>query len=256
MTTMKYLLTRESLADLAQAARSEALLAFDFDGTLAPIMADPDLVQMRSHTAALFGQLCLLYPCAVISGRSRSDVSSRLAGAPVRYVIGNHGIEAGSEDMPTLARPIARARALLGAALAHEPGIAIEDKHFSLSLHYRNAAHRRQARSAIFEAVQTLPDGLRAVPGRMVVNIVPEGAPTKGDSLLDLQARECARRALFVGDDTTDEDAFRVGNGAGLFSVRVGWSLLSAAHYFIHEQGEIDHLLAWLIAFRQGGHAL
>jgi trehalose 6-phosphate phosphatase len=252
---MKYLLTTEALSVLAQHARAHSLLAFDFDGTLAPIMAEPDRVQMRPETAALFSRVCTLYPCAVISGRSRTDVSSRLGGAPVRYVIGNHGIEAGPEEMPTLARPIARARTVLGLALADEQGVAIEDKHFSLSLHYRNSPSQRHALAAILEAVRALPDGLLAVPGQMVVNIVPEGAPNKGDSLLGLRARENAHGALFVGDDVTDEDAFRVDSSERLFSVRVGSSLTSAASYFVRDQSEIDDLLAWLIAFRQGAQA-
>jgi trehalose 6-phosphate phosphatase len=248
---MKYLLTTDALSGLAARARAHTLLAFDFDGTLAPIMAEPDRVQMRPETAALFSHVCMLYPCAAISGRSRNDVSSRLGGAPVRYVIGNHGIEAGPEDMPTLARPIARARMLLGMALADEQGVAIEDKHFSLSLHYRNAPHHRAACSAILKALRVLPHGLRAVPGQMVINIVPEGAPNKGDSLLALRARENARGALFVGDDVTDEDAFRVDSPERLFSVRVGWSLVSAADYYVRDQSEVDDLLAHLISFRQ-----
>lgn len=249
---MKYLLTTDALALLGQRVRAQTLLGFDFDGTLAPIMAQPDQVQMRSRTAALFGRVCRLYPCAVISGRSRSDVTARLAGAPVRYVIGNHGIEAGPEDMPSLTHPIARARALLGSALAEEHGVAIEDKHFSLSLHYRNAAHQRHAMAAILQALQVLPDGLRAVPGQMVINILPRDAPNKGDSLLRLRARENAAGALFVGDDVTDEDAFSADAPERLFGIRVGRSLASAARYFIRDQSEIDDLLAWLIAFRRG----
>lgn len=251
---MKHLLSTEALSVLAQRARADTLLAFDFDGTLAPIMADPERVQMRPETAALFERVCMLYPCAVISGRSRSDVSSRLGGAAVRHVIGNHGSEGGPEDMPTLAGPIARARAFLDQALAHED-VAIEDKHFSLSLHYRNSARQRRALAAILDAVHALPDGLRAVPGQMVVNIVPEGAPNKGDSLLGLRARENVRGALFVGDDVTDEDAFKVDSPDRLLSVRVGWSLTSAAAYFLRTQAEVDDLLAWLVAFRQDAPA-
>lgn len=75
---MIYLLTREALSVLARRVHGDTLLAFDFDGALAPHMAEPDRVQMRPETAALFRRVCMLYPCAVISGRGRNDVFSRI----------------------------------------------------------------------------------------------------------------------------------------------------------------------------------
>lgn len=250
---MQHVLTTEALLSLARWARSDTLLAFDFDGTLAPIMAEPDSVRMRAETAALFGRVCELYPCTVISGRGRRDVASRLAGAPVKYIVGNHGIEEGPEDMPALEQPIAQARMFLSTALAEEHGVAIEDKRFSLSLHYRNCLHPGRAVAAILQAVHALPDGLRAVPGDSVINILPAGARNKGDALLRLKARERVGHALFIGDDVTDEDAFCVHASHRSFSVRVGRSLASAARYFVRDQGEVDNFLAWLVTLRERG---
>ena len=87
------LLASENRPVLAQLAWTHTLLAFDFDGTLAPIVEAHREAEMTLQTAALFQQVCLAYPTAVISGRSHADVSRRLEPAEVRYVIGNHGIE-------------------------------------------------------------------------------------------------------------------------------------------------------------------
>lgn len=89
------MLAQSNLGVLAQLAWARVLLAFDFDGTLAPIVEDRDRARMRARTSRAFAKVCGLYPCAVISGRSQSDVAKRLAGATVKYVIGNHGLEPG-----------------------------------------------------------------------------------------------------------------------------------------------------------------
>jgi len=74
-------------------AASDALLAFDFDGTLAPIVADPALAAMRPATRHLLAQAAQLYPCAVISGRPEEDVPRLLGGVTVWYVIGNRALQ-------------------------------------------------------------------------------------------------------------------------------------------------------------------
>jgi Trehalose-phosphatase len=77
-------------------ANGRTLLCFDFDGTLAPIVTDRNGARMRPRTARLFRDACLVFPCAVISGRSRDDVAPRLGDVAVRYVVGDHGADAGT----------------------------------------------------------------------------------------------------------------------------------------------------------------
>lgn len=249
---MRHLLGREGGETLARLASSRALLAFDFDGTLAPIVARRDEAHMRAHTAALLCELCRRYPCAVISGRGRADVRQRLEGADVRHVIGSHGVEPGP-NLRAYARAMAQARRALGGALAHEPGVELEDKRYSLALHYRRASSKRTARASIMRAVAALPVGLRMVPGKLVVNLVPEGAPNKGQALERLRAHTRAEVVLYVGDDVTDEDVFGLDAGDRLVSVRVGRSTASAAAYFLRDQGEMDRLLARLVELRSPG---
>ncbi|MFM2420090.1 MAG: hypothetical protein RL385_4813 [Pseudomonadota bacterium] len=247
---MRHLLSRDSGEVLAQLAWSRVLVAFDFDGTLAPIVANREEARMRARTSELFSKVCSLYPCAVISGRSQPDVSARLGAAPIKYVIGNHGLEPGA-SLDEFEEEIAQARVSLEETLAGTAGVDLEDKRYSLALHYRRSRNKRLARSAILSAVAALPVRMRVVPGKLVVNVVPERAPNKGDALLELRKAEQADTALYVGDDVTDEDVFELDQPGRLLTVRVGDSRSSAAAYFLRDQNEMDRLLAKLIALRE-----
>lgn len=246
---MSELLSRDNREVLAQLASARALLAFDFDGTLAPIVADPDAAHMRPKTAALLERVCELYPCAVISGRSRPDVAARLGRARVKYIVGNHGLEPGSR-LSRFEREVRRASALLAEALRAEPGIDLENKRYSLALHYRRSRTKRRARAAIQQAVAALPTPMRLIPGKLVLNVVPEGAPDKGDALLALRDTARADIALYVGDDVTDEDVFKLDQPGRLLTVRVGEARWSAATYHLPDQRAIDRLLSRFIALR------
>jgi len=234
---------------LAALAWARVLLAFDFDGTLAPIVADRDDAQMRPESAKLFEQVCALYPCAVISGRGRADVEARLGNAKVRYVVGNHGLEPGG-SMPEFEEEIVATRALLEVALKGVQGIDLEDKRYSLAIHYRRARTKRASRDAILAAVKALPTSMRVVPGKLVINIVPARAPNKGDALLELRQLERADVAFYVGDDVTDEDVFRLDQPGRLITLRIGESRTSSAAYFLRSQRDIDRLLTRLAALR------
>jgi trehalose 6-phosphate phosphatase len=252
---MRYLLSTRNVGILAQIAWSRVLLAFDFDGTLAPIVSDRTLASMRKRTGELLARACALYPCAVISGRSQSDVLSRLAGAAVKYVVGNHGLEPGTE-LSYFARETARAAPPLRRALASLAGIDVEDKRYSLAVHYRRSRQKRAARAAIGNAVAALPCRMRIVLGKQVVNLVPEGAPHKGDAILQLRKLAQTDTALYVGDDSTDEDVFALDQPGRLLTVRVGASRSSAAAYFLRRQHEIDTMLSKLSALREKGRHL
>jgi trehalose 6-phosphate phosphatase len=245
---MKYLLSRANAELLAELARARVLLAFDFDGTLAPIVSARTRAGMRPRTQALFAQVCALYPCAVISGRSQHDVRERVAEPRVKYFVGNHGLEPG-RNLANFARVTRTMTPLLERALEAVRGVEIEGKRYSLAVHYRKAARRRTAREAIEAAVRALPEPMRVIGGKLVVNVVPAGAPHKGDALAQLRRKERAQFTLFVGDDITDEDAFAL-DEPGFAGVRVGRSQRSAAAYYLRDQREIDRLLSTLRTLR------
>ncbi len=249
---MRHLLSRTSSEVLAQVAWSRVLVVFDFDGTLAPIVSNREDAHMRARTSELLARLASLYPCGVISGRGQADVSARLGAAPIKYVVGNHGLEPGP-SLDEFEEEVSAARAALELALAGVAGVDLEDKRYSLALHYRRSRNKRLARSAIHAAVAALPRPMRVVPGKLVVNVVPERAPNKGDALVELRRAEGADTALYVGDDVTDEDVFELDQPGRLLSVRVGESRSSAAAYFIRDQSEMDRLLAILVSLREKG---
>lgn len=249
---MRNLLARRHAAALEGLARARVLLAFDFDGTLAPIVARPAAAAMRRRTARLLAEACRLYPCAIVSGRARADVLERLDGARPNHVVGNHGLEP-TADADRYRREVAAARRALARRLAAEPGVEIEDKSYTLSVHYRRAPGQRAARAAIARAIGALPAPVRVIPGKSVVNVLPADAPGKGDAVRRLRRLDGLDRCLYVGDDATDEEVFRLGGSEPLVGVRVGASRSSAAAYCIVDQGEIDALLGRLVKLRGGG---
>lgn len=252
---MKNLLAKENAKTLSSLAQSRALLAFDFDGTLAPIVAERDQAQMRRETAVLLGALCALYPCAVVSGRAREDVDGKLGSAAVKYVMGNHGLEPGTHLLH-YEREMRHVRRVIASALMGVPGVDVEDKRYSLSLHYRQARRKLETRSSIEQVIAALHLPVRIVDGKDVVNVVPVGAPHKGDALVQLSRIEDSQATLYVGDDVTDEDVFSLGSNpwfqdSNLLGVRIGRSRWSGATYFLRNQQEIDRLLAKLISLRE-----
>jgi trehalose 6-phosphate phosphatase len=217
---------------------------FDFDGTLAPIVADRTRADMRPATAERLARLCRAVPCAILSGRSRDDVAGRLGAAIPAAIIGNHGIEEGDREtaFAGVLRPV---RAHLVAAL-DGPGVELEDKRCSLALHLRGPrapALRRKAEEVLAAHAREV----RVFPGKRVLNIVPAGAPHKGDALRSLLARAGADRGIYAGDDATDEDAFRMCE-PGVLGVRIGRNAASAAQFYLRHQLEVDGLLDALLA--------
>ncbi len=245
---MRHILAESERPVLEGLARSRSLLGFDFDGTLAPIVSLPDAAQMRETTRAALSRVAARYPVAVVSGRALPDLRGRLEGSAVQVMVGNHGVETAEGSARYLGLVQGWRRALEGR-LAGIAGVEVEDKGYSLSVHYRRAPERWSELAALVAGL----DGARVVSGKMVFNVVPEGAAHKGDALATLCAAEGADVALFVGDDVTDEDVFATTDPARVVSVRVGqWRASRASHYLQH-QGEIDALLGVLAELRTGG---
>jgi trehalose 6-phosphate phosphatase len=241
------------LAELREVAASHALLAFDFDGTLAPIVRHSDDAAMRPRTRKLLAQIAIRFPCAVISGRRVADLRARFDGIPIRWFIGNHGAE-GVVPFPGasgLRRIVLGWREGLQAEINNWEGAWIEDKGYSLSVHYRNASNRRAAREAVLRSARGFPS-VRIVLGKCVVNLVLDAAPTKGTALAHLVGLLQPERVLFVGDDDTDEDAFEMDLGVPSTTIRVGGVGASRARFRLQGQDAMDRLLQVLLDAKNG----
>jgi trehalose 6-phosphate phosphatase len=241
---VKNILAREQAATLLAFARQRVLLAFDFDGTLAPIVRDPQAATLRARTAKLLADLAKRYPCVVISGRSRSEVMAKVAAIPLRAVCGNHGMEP-SPNLRTWRRQTARWYAHLAAALPPIAGLVIENKGVSLAIHYRQARAHAAVRRLVLAVAGDLR-GIRIVEGKRVVNVLPAGAPDKGTALIALRKRLRCQSAIYVGDDDNDEDVFALAKQEPLLGIRVGRSRRSQAKYFVPTQSAVDRLLGVL----------
>ncbi|MCC6994573.1 MAG: trehalose-phosphatase [Deltaproteobacteria bacterium] len=245
---MRALLTPGGRAALEAFTRTRPLLGFDFDGTLAPIVGRPAAARMRASTRALLAAVAARYPCIVISGRGRADVAARLTGLRLREVIGNHGAEP-SRGARALLEVVAGWRPRLEAALHRYVGVTIEDKGYSLAVHYRHAPHPQRVRAAIRAAGARLGE-VRMVGGKRVVNLIPAQAPDKGMALERARVRLGCQTALYVGDDDTDEDVFGLGHPERLLTVRIGSKRASQAEYYLDDQRAIDDLLRLLLDSR------
>jgi trehalose 6-phosphate phosphatase len=242
------ILSKRNAHVLARFAASDVLVALDYDGTLAPIVSTPRKARMRPRTRQLLAAVARRYPCVVISGRTRDDVTARVSSIPVWHVAGNHGLEPWGEQEAYAAKVRQWVRKLRGR-LAGMAGVAIEDKTYSVTVHYRTAKQKERARRTIADAIGRLR-GARVIGGSQAFNVVPRGAPHKGKALERARRLLACQTAIYVGDDETDEDAFAAGRADRLLSVRIGNARRSRAGYRLKDQRQIDRFLRKLLALR------
>ena len=232
---------------LAEYSGHTTLIGFDYDGTLAPIVSNRNQAIMRNSTRMQLAQLARRRPTLIITGRSRADVMTFLVGVQLQEVIGNHGLEGMGNAATRFASMVRDWHGELDERMEGVAGLEIEDKRYSLSIHFRHCQDKDHARKVALRVAEHL-DGARIVPGKEVLNIVPEGGPDKGQALLAAMSRYNTHKAIYVGDDDTDEDVFALPPSAQILRIRVGHHEDSAAQFFIKDQREIDSLLSRLAA--------
>jgi trehalose 6-phosphate phosphatase len=193
------------------AGRPSGLIT-DVDGTISPIVAEPELAAvLPSARAALEGLAQELDLVAVVSGRTVRE-ARRLVGLEGLVYVGNHGLEVDGQVVAE-ARPwVARLAAVLDevARKVHEPGVRIENKGVTGSIHYRLAAEPERAHQQLLEVLAqcALTSGLRLEEGRMVLNLLPPLRVSKGSAVRWLAGEHGLKRLVYLGDDVTDAHAF------------------------------------------------
>lgn len=244
-TEMKSLFCSEGEAALAAVMAKRPLLAFDFDGTLAPIVARPDDARVSVAIARRLERLARQLPVAIVTGRAVEDVQRRLSFEP-HFIIGNHGIEdAASTSSSDMAAALDTIRAHIsthGDELA-AAGVEVEDKRYSIALHYRLARDRRLAHELIMRLVGEAVSAVDVFGGKCVVNVVAAGAPDKALALARLVERCGVQSAVFVGDDVNDEPVFARAP-ADWLTVKVGRDdPASRAKFYLDSIGEVAAML-------------
>ena len=246
---MKDILSAEGRAELDAFASGNVLLGFDYDGTLAPIATTPSRAAMASSTHALLMEVSRRYPCAILSGRSRADVIGFVKELPLLRIVGNHGLEQEAPPKGSSRAQVAQWLRKLAPRCREIEGAWIEDKQWSLAVHYRDAERPAQARKQILAAGKDL-HGARVLHGKKVVNFVPEGAANKGAALSEVRRQLACDSAIYIGDDITDEDVFAMEQPGVLLAIRVGRSRKSSARWCLQRQADIDRLLDLLLQLR------
>lgn len=228
------------------------MCVFDFDGTLSPIVTVPDQARMPPAILTRLLKLSELAPIAIITGRSLDDVRPRLGFEP-DYIVGNHGLEGmpGWESRRQSYESLCQSwKEILWAALEdktlYDPGIRIENKRYSLSVHYRLARNQAQTEKQLTALFDRLSPPARVIAGKCVFSLIPADAANKGKALEQLMQISGAPSAIYVGDDVTDEDVFQM-KRSNLLSIRIGIASDSAAKFFLPHQPEIVQLLDDLI---------
>jgi trehalose 6-phosphate phosphatase len=247
---MIYAFSPEGVARMSTVLATRPLLAFDIDGTLAPIVARPDEARLPDEVQRDLAQLATRADVAIITGRSVGDARRMLAFEP-RYLIGNHGVEGLPEWRKRAAMFVQTVRGWHDALTACDAlianGVVLEDKRYSLSLHYRQAANPSAAYRAIRGCVDALDPVPKVIDGKAVVNLLPAGAPDKGVALRALMVTTRRISAIYVGDDDTDETVFAL-NLPNLLTLRVEPAADSRAALFLRDQGEVLRLIRHISA--------
>jgi trehalose 6-phosphate phosphatase len=241
---MKYLLTVRGRQQLRERAGRHPLIGFDLDGTLAPLVADPEAAALPPATHSALCEIARRFPVIIVSGRARKDVFQRIEGVPVREVYGNHGIEP-THASSSLREQIAGWSDVLRSRLSEWEGVRVEDKRYSLTVHYRHAPSPARARAEAELVASTLSNA-RLLPGKLCLNILPAGLAHKGRARLDAQRRLGCDSAIYFGDDETDEDVFSTCDAEVVLGVRIGKRPSSRASYYLRRQNEIEFVLQLL----------
>ncbi|MDF0642437.1 MAG: trehalose-phosphatase [Nitrospira sp.] len=263
---MIHLLSEQGRRALGGLAARPLLYAFDFDGTLAPISPDRDGVTLPLGTGGQLTELAKRAACAIISGRALADLTPRVNGS-VPHLIGNHGIEGPLSSRETLRlaedvcerwrRQIANGPSRSMAAA----GAEIEDKRYTLTIHFRRALDAAAASAQVLQILNRLTPAPVLIMGKQSVNVLPHGQAGKGSAASALMTHLRRDGLFYIGDDETDESVFSLTEGL-VMGVRVGREAGSRARYYLDHQGEVADMLMLLIrgldlstASREAGHA-
>ena len=248
----------EHLPEIASALRAapEILLFLDFDGTLAPIVEDPSLASMPAATRQALARLASdpRFSLAIISGRALSDLRLRVDLENLIYA-GNHGLEISGNGVefiePTAAEHLKALGELsrhLRARLHDIPGVEVENKILSASVHFRRApaGSLPEIRQIVNDAVIFDGNPFHVTEGRKVLEIRPSVDWDKGMAVRWIQQSSAHPHALpiYIGDDSTDEDAF-LALPQGI-TVSVGKCRETSAQYFLERQELVPEFLLWL----------
>jgi len=240
-------------------------LITDFDGTLSPIVKNPDAAQIKPGFLPLLSilhqQISLV---GVVSGRRADDVQKRVGISGIMY-IGNHGFERcldGQLILPDVAKPFTKAiseakQKIIPMLL---PGMTLEDKFITLTVHFRNAEQQEIVENKFLPFLEALTNrmDLELHRGRKVFELRPPLTIDKGTAFQHLIKDFKVQSAVYLGDDTTDAAAFRAAKafrnegvcnsfGIGVHSENTPTAVLNDEDYYVDGVDDVMDFLTFLV---------
>jgi trehalose-phosphatase len=249
----------DALAHLDEIVDAGPMALFlDYDGTLSPIVPRPEDALLPEMARRPLARLAEHVPVGVLSGRDLEDVRSRVgipglwyAGSHGYDITGPHGEHSVLPEESQLMTELGAARRRAEALLDDYPGARLEPKRFSFAVHHRQLAqaHGDALVAAMGRLVADHPR-LRSIVGKKVVEVQPDVAWHKGKALrwlMEIAGLTGRAVPVYVGDDTTDEDAFREIRGDGIGIVVADEPRRTAARYRLDAPDQVARLLEALV---------
>jgi trehalose 6-phosphate phosphatase len=254
----------EHAAQLARRA-AEIAICLDFDGTIAPIVDEPEAARPLPGVVELLGPLADRYAAvALVSGRPATYLATHAAAPGVRY-LGMYGLEEIVDGQVRVDRRLTAARPAVAAAAedlrrhpaVRDSGAYLEDKRYAVAVHTRRVADPDRWAGPIDQAATRVAadHGLEVVPGRLVWELRPQVRSDKGDAVRRVAAASGAGALVVAGDDRGDLPAFAAAAGFGPGGLRVAVrspeapaELLAAADLVVDGPEGLRELLEQLLA--------
>ena len=243
----------EHVEEIGGAGDRSLAIFLDYDGTLTPIVSQPDQAVLMDSTRAILRTLAAKMPVAILSGRELKDVSRRVSIDGIVYA-GSHGFDIAGprglrrQEATEFLPALDAAEKELHEKLAGMAGALIERKCFSIATHYRNVDETEVPRiEAALSEITERHRKLRRIDGKKVYELLPDINWDKGKAVLwlleNLGLERPKVRPIYIGDDRTDEDAFRAleQRGAGILVSEEPRA--TAASYSLRDPSEVERFL-------------
>jgi len=269
---MEHLLTHWDLID-AELRKKLVMLCLDYDGTLVPIRKTPSEAKLSPRVRNILRELANQkdFRVVIVSGRSLSEIK-KMVGLKELIYVANHGFELEGPQIQFVHPDVTKTKEILksvkeelASALKPFPGILIEDKGLTMSIHYRmlEPSKVKAAEAAFLSVLKPHCDSEHLVitSGKKVWEVRPPERWNKGSAVLWLFARALARREtsiflIYIGDDRTDEDAFNAVKHKGIgIKVTKAPKEATAADYYLRSPAEVYHFLKQLRLQAETVHA-
>lgn len=255
----------DRIGEISERCRGKRIAVFlDYDGTLTPIVERPEDALLSEEMRNTVAELARRHTVAIISGRDLEDVRSlvKLDGI---YYAGSHGFDISGPDGRRVEvdraagslSELDRAESRLHELLDGYEGVQIERKRYSIAVHYRRARQADvESVSRAVDRVKEDSQGLRRSNGKKVYELQPDVQWNKGEALLFLleELGLGGRDVLpfYLGDDTTDEDAFSVLRDRGIGIIVRDEPRATLAAYALDDVGQVHAFLKEMISVKNG----